>query len=379
MRGHGSVGPGARLRGDVIEALLVCGSLRARWSGRLPDVPALRRLHAKLARRHAQLVEQLRAMVGVANAPEVARDPVNQAMIRHWCDAMRDANPVYTDPDFAAKSIHGGIVAPPAMLNAWTMPGLPGRRGNDPSMNPMRALDAAGFTSVIATNSEHEYVRYLRLGDHVRGTPELVDVSEEKQTALGLGPLRDVADDLSHADGEEVGRMFFRLLKFRPGTGAPRRRRPWALRRRRHAARAPPRPPRRETTLRFAEVREGEALAPCAVPITTTLIVAAALASRDYQDVHHDRDAAIRRGTPDIFMNILTSSGLVARYVTDWAGPEAILDGAAHPARRAELPGRHDAARGARGEGRRRARRAGDPRRNRLGDHVTGTVELRLA
>ena len=135
----------------------------------------------------ARLVEQLRAMVGAVNAPDVARDPVNQAMIRHWCDAMGDRNPVYTDPEYAAKSVHGGIVAPPAMLNAWTMPGLPGRRGNDRSMGPMRALDAAGFTSVIATNSEHEYVRYLRLGDHVRGTPELVDVSEEKQTALGRG------------------------------------------------------------------------------------------------------------------------------------------------------------------------------------------------
>src|SRR5512145_3438477 len=104
-------------------------------------------------------LERLRAMIGARSAPDVARDAVNPAMIRHWCDAMEDANPVYTDPDFAAKSLHGGIVAPPAMLNAWTMPGLPGRRGDDRGMNPMRALDAAGFTSVIATNSEHEYVR----------------------------------------------------------------------------------------------------------------------------------------------------------------------------------------------------------------------------
>src|SRR4029453_9460692 len=104
------------------------------------------------------LLERLRALVGVVNAGDVARDPVNAAMIRHWCDAMTDHNPVYTDPEAAAKSIHGGLVAPPAMLNAWTMPGLPGRRADDTSMSPMRALDAAGFTSVIATNSEHEYL-----------------------------------------------------------------------------------------------------------------------------------------------------------------------------------------------------------------------------
>jgi acyl dehydratase len=323
-----------------------------------------------------QLVEQLRAMIGIANAPDVARDPVNAAMIRHWCDAMTDANPVYTDPDFAAKSIHGGIVAPPAMLNAWTMPGLPGRRGDDRSMNPMRALDAAGFTSVIATNSEHEYLRYLRLGDYVHGTPELVDISEEKRTALGLGHFVTSRTTYRTQSGEEVGRMFFRLLKFSPGTArststsmAP------AATPREH----PPRPPRRETTLRSAEVREGDALAPCPVPITTTLIVAAAIASRDYQDVHHDRDAAIRRGTPDIFTNILTSSGLVARYVTDWAGPEALLTalrirlGAPnYPGDTMVLEGRVAKADGGRVEVAIRGS-------NRLGDHVTGRVGLRLA
>jgi acyl dehydratase len=324
------------------------------------------------------LLDRLRAWVGVANAPDVARDPVNSAMIRHWCDAMADANPVYTDPDFAAKSVHGGIVAPPAMLNAWTMPGLPGRRGDDRSMNPMRALDAAGFTSVIATNSEHEYLRYLRLGDHLRGTPELVDVSEQKQTALGLGHFVTSRTTYRAQSGEEVGRMFFRLLKFRPGTArsasaAGAAANPAA------ASRHPPRPPRRETTLRFAELREGDALAPCPVPITTTLIVAAAIASRDYQDVHHDRDAAIRRGTPDIFMNILTSSGLVARYVSDWAGPEAVLTalrirlGAPnYPGDTMVLEGRVAKADGGRVE---LAIRGS----NRIGDHVTGSVELRLA
>src|SRR5688572_15099352 len=74
-------------------------------------------------------LECLRALIGAKTAPEVARDAVNAAMIRHWCDAMSDANPVYTDPAYAARSLHGGLVAPPAMLDAWTMPGLPGRRG----------------------------------------------------------------------------------------------------------------------------------------------------------------------------------------------------------------------------------------------------------
>ena len=323
------------------------------------------------------LLERLRAQVGVVNAGDVARDPVNAAMIRHWCDAMTDRNPVYTDPEAAAKSIHGAVVAPPAMLNAWTMPGLPGRRGDDASMSPMRALDAAGFTSVIATNSEHEYLRYLRLGDRLTGSFELADVSEEKQTGLGLGHFVTSRTTYRTQDGEEVGRMFFRLLKFRPGTG--RSASSGGTGRSASSPRElPARPPRRETTLRAAEVRADDVLAPCPVPITATLIVAGAIASRDYQDVHHDKDAAIRRGTPDIFMNILTSSGLVARYVTDWAGPEALLTalrirlGAPnYPGDTMVLEGRVAQAEGGHVEVALRGA-------NRLGDHVTGTAELRL-
>ena len=314
-------------------------------------------------------------MIGRVNEPDVARDVVNLPMIRHWCDAMTDGNPVYTHPEFAAKSVHGGIVAPPAMLNAWTMPGLPGRRGGDPSMSPMRALDEAGFSSVIATNSEHEYLRYLRLDERLFGAAELVDVSDEKQTALGRGHFVTSRTTYRTQSGEEVGRMFFRLLKFAPGTG---RSASAAGTARPASPELVPRPLRRETTLRAAEVSAGALLPPCTVPITTTLIVAAAIASRDYQDVHHDRDAALRRGTPDIFMNILTSSGLVARYVTDWAGPEALLTALRirlgvpnHPGDVMRLEGRVVKVDGGRVE-------VGLRGSNRLGDHVTGTVELRL-
>src|SRR2546430_8699007 len=58
--------------------------------------------------------------------------------------------------------------------------------------------------------------------------------------------------------------------------------------------------------------------------VTPTFVIAAAIATRDFQDVHHDRDRAVERGGKDIFVNILTTTGLVQRYVTDWAGPEAV-------------------------------------------------------
>jgi hypothetical protein len=78
-------------------------------------------------------------------------------------------------------------------------------------------------------------------------------------------------------------------------------------------------------TLTISDVALGAELPPIDVPITATLIIGGAIASRDYQDVHHDRDLARERGAKDIFMNILTTNGLVGRFVTDWAGPEALL------------------------------------------------------
>ena len=61
------------------------------------------------------------------------------------------------------------------------------------------------------------------------------------------------------------------------------------------------------------------------IETTTTFVVSTALATRDFQDVHHDRDAAVARGSKDIFLNILTTTGLVQRFVTDWAGPDALV------------------------------------------------------
>ncbi|MGW1029235.1 MaoC family dehydratase [Streptomyces sp. NPDC002577] len=69
----------------------------------------------------------------------------------------------------------------------------------------------------------------------------------------------------------------------------------------------------------------GDELPPLEIPVTRTLIVAGAIASRDYQDVHHDAELARQKGSPDIFMNILTINGLVGRYITDHFGPAAVL------------------------------------------------------
>jgi acyl dehydratase len=81
----------------------------------------------------------------------------------------------------------------------------------------------------------------------------------------------------------------------------------------------------RRTTLDWKDIGVGDEVTTLEIPVTTTLIVAGAIASRDYMPVHHDRSFANKQGSPDVFMNILTTNGYCLRFLTDWAGPEAML------------------------------------------------------
>src|SRR6185437_11381874 len=91
--------------------------------------------------------------------PRLARDPVNLPLIENWVEAIGDTNPVYTDQDFATASVHGGLVAPPAMIQVWTMQGQASTAGSgtDPTGLIVSALDEAGYTSVVATNCDQVY------------------------------------------------------------------------------------------------------------------------------------------------------------------------------------------------------------------------------
>jgi uncharacterized protein len=156
-----------------------------------------------------------------AGEPEQGADPVNQPMIRHWVEAVGDENPIYTQPEAAEKSVHGQIVAPPVMLQAWVMRGVRPRPtdGGNARDELMTLLDDAGFTSVVATNCEQEYHRYLHLGDHLSTTTIIESVSDEKATGLGVGHFVTTRVDYRTDEGELVATMRFRILKFKPGTG----------------------------------------------------------------------------------------------------------------------------------------------------------------
>ena len=349
--------------------------------------------------------------------PRAARDPVNLPMIRNWIEAISPAGPHDPEPD----------TAPPSMIQVWTMPGLTGTRtGDDPLGQINQVMDEAGFTSVVATNCDQSYPRYLKLGEQLTVRVRLLDVTGPKRTALGEGWFVTTRSTW-FSDHEPVATMDFRILKFRPrdSSQAPATENPaspmrplvtpdtaffWAgtalgeLRIQRCAGcgalRHPPGPmcpacgqpgdggyvvaagtgevfsyvvhhhppvPGKKLPMvvalvqlpegvrmvgempgarpdlvriglpvrvAFARVdddltlpawRPAEGMLPeRVVGITPTFVISSALATRDFYEVHHDRDLAVARGSEDIFINILTTTGLVERYVSAWA-PEAVI------------------------------------------------------
>ncbi|AYE97986.1 DNA-binding protein [Mycobacterium paragordonae] len=158
--------------------------------------------------------------------PRTGRDPVNQPMINNWVEAIGDRNPIYVDEDAARAVGHPGLVAPPAMIQVWTMFGLNGARPDDDPMGPMMKLfDDNGYIGVVATNCEQTYHRYLRPGEEVSITSEMGDVVGPKQTALGEGFFIN-QHIVWRVGDEDVAEMNWRILKFKPaasesGSGVP--------------------------------------------------------------------------------------------------------------------------------------------------------------
>lgn len=132
----------------------------------------------------------------------------------------------------------------------------------------------------------------------------------------------------------------------------------------------------------YDDVQVGDELPALVVPLTRTLIVATAIASRDYQDVHHDPGLAQQRGSQDIFMNILSTNGFVGRFITDWSGPDSVIKGIAirlgapnYPGDTMTMTGTVTGKSEHGGEGVVEVAVRGA---NHLGDHVTGTVRVAL-
>jgi uncharacterized protein len=356
-------------------------------------------------------------------------DPVNAAMIRNWTQAL------------GVDEASWAGLAPPAMIQVWSMPGL-GAQPETAASRVLAILDDAGYVGVVATDCEQTYDRYVRLGERLRPTVRFGGVAGPKRTALGEGYFVSWHQSW-YAGDERVAEMLFRVLKFKPrAAGAPPGGRyplrPVAepdsaffwegvqadeLRIQRcaecGALRHPPGPmcPRCHATKRDHVVASGRGVVhsyvvhhhppvpglrtpyavvlvdleegvrmvggllgclpddvrvgmpveldlqrmddeltlpqwrpagtapapvvPVPVPepetgglpelrieLTPTFVISTALATRDFTAVHHDPAVARAQGAPEIFLNILTTIGLVQRYVLE-RFPDASLAGIA--------------------------------------------------
>jgi uncharacterized protein len=138
------------------------------------------------------------------------KDPVNAPMIRHWCEALGDTSPAYSGPD---------AIAPPTMLQVWTMGGLSGHTGGSGRTAAydelLALLDAAGYTSVVATDCEQEYLRPLRPGDEITFDSVIESVSQRKTTKLGVGYFVTTRTDV-RVGPDLAGTHRFRILKYAP-------------------------------------------------------------------------------------------------------------------------------------------------------------------
>lgn len=158
------------------------------------------------------IIEAVQAVIEAGEGePLLAPDVVNEPMIRHWTEAFGDTNPAYRD---SARSPHGEVVAPPAMLGVWTME--TSKNDGGPRDMALRVVEKGGFLSVVATDYELEYVRPLTLGTRITELRSIEWIEGPKQTALGTGYFVGTRYDYTDQDGELVGIARMKLFKFKP-------------------------------------------------------------------------------------------------------------------------------------------------------------------
>jgi uncharacterized OB-fold protein len=138
-----------------------------------------------------------------------------------WLDALGDENPIYREDDAARAAGHPGLVVPPAMIQVWTMPGLGRvRDADDPLWLMLTVLSEAGYPSIVATDCDQTYHRYLHPDELLTVRSRLGEVTGPKQTALGEGWFV-TTHNTWYAGGEPVAEMVWRVLKFRPHPEKP--------------------------------------------------------------------------------------------------------------------------------------------------------------
>ena len=259
---------------------------------------------------------------------------VDEYLIRHWCETLEDGNPLYLDRDYARSRGFDDLVAPPGSI--MTTFALPFRWPWPPSdREPARHIhydvkELLDLPVGIIQDITIETGVPLQVGDRVSVSQRLVSISPWKKTRLGEGHFWTMDRLYRNQNGELVLRE--RMSAFGYGrtatpVGAEGAGGGWSpaveemIQGERSGYR--PVPPR---MLCFEDVAEGDDLPPLTMPMTLTRCVYLASATRDFSPQHSNRDYARERSkTKDVFVNTPFNLGMISRFLTDWAGPTAVV------------------------------------------------------
>lgn len=244
------------------------------------------------------LDEQLQRFVGGPRSPvQHAVDAVSLPAIRRWVEAMGDENPIYVDGDAARAAGRVGIVAPAAMLGVWTMAGYRATRAPQPNerRGVLGVLASAGFATTPGVGLRQDYLDELQPGDRVSATTTVTAVSPRKRTTRGDGYFVSQTTDFTHDRGL-AGRQTLTVFAYRPEP----------------IGRSSSRPP-------SPDGDTSESLPPLDITLDRLGVIACTTACNDFRAGHYDPDVARSIGFDDIFTDIPTTAGLVARFVTQSA------------------------------------------------------------
>ena len=265
----------------------------------------------------------LNALIGKRYGPYLSWHKVTEPMIWQWVEAFDDRNPLYSDASYAKNAGFKDIQSPAAMVQSWCLPSIARKYPpGSSSERPYAILDVAskhGFSGNVAVSYDQRFLKPVILGDRLHYFVEPIQVTPEKTTRLGTGHFITCLEEYRNQDDVIVYESRTTYFNFKGGdpdsTSASSSLDPSATLRA---------PEEYETEVEWTEkntrIEPQATLGKLEVPITSSRIAVCALASRDWMPVHHSRESARSQGQPDIFMNILTTGGLVGRFLTDWAG-----------------------------------------------------------
>jgi len=265
--------------------------------------------------------EKIKALTGKRRGPYHSFNPVSATQIWQWCSVMGESK-VQHQPGPEQT-------APLAMMQMWTMRNFydewaPGSTSDRP-YQVFDDLTAMGYFNNVAVSYDIQFIRYLRVGERPVHFTTVVKITDKKNTALGQGFFVTERVEYTTTDDQPFAEAYITYFQYKAtesdgdqgaGDGKP------ANVKRIESSLGPfgqfrPAP---ISAVDPSQLAVGIALPARDIPITHRLIVGGAIATQDFIPVHHNVAAAVGAAMPDIFMNILTTSGLVMTYLSDWAG-----------------------------------------------------------